>query len=92
MIFNLNNLLFTKDLFESKLELFWNKICLDFTDNNHMFILFKVKYQGSDFATIGNLQRLTYNDKNWYLNWIINNMILKSEYYNETAIESFIFS
>jgi hypothetical protein len=31
-------------------------------------------------------------DKLWYLNWIINNMISKSEYYNETSVESFIFS
>jgi DNA polymerase type B, organellar and viral len=92
MEFKLNKLLFTKDLFQSKLDLFWAKTYQEFTDNNHMFILFKVKYNGSDYTTIGNLQRLNVEDKDWYLNWIINNMIMKSEYYNETSIESFIFS
>lgn len=57
-----------------------------------MFILFKIKYQGSDYTTIGKLQRLNLSDKDWYINWIINNMIYKSEYYNETPVESIIFS
>jgi hypothetical protein len=92
MEFNLGNVLFTIDLFKTKFKLFWDRVEPEFTIDNHMFILFKVKYQGSDFATIGNLQRINQNDKDWYINWIINNMILKSEYYNETAIESFIFS
>jgi hypothetical protein len=90
--FTLNNLVFTTDLFKTKFNVFWNKVKDEFTDNNHMFILFKVKYKGSDYATIGNLQRLTQNDREWYINWIINNMILKSEYYNETPVESFVFS
>nr|YP_009715275.1 hypothetical protein [Russula subnigricans]QGK88081.1 hypothetical protein [Russula subnigricans] len=57
-----------------------------------MFILFKIKYTNKEFVTIGNLQRLNSNDKIWYLDWIINNMINKTEYYNETPIESIIFS
>lgn len=90
--FKIDNLLFTTDLFNSKFNIFWYKISREFTDNNHMFILLKIKYKGSDYTTIGNLQRLNKEDKNWYLNWIINNMIYKSEYYNETPIESIIFS
>ena len=90
--FKIDSLLFTKDLFKSKFNLFWNKVSNEFTNNNHMFILFKIKYKDSDYTTIGNLQRLNQNDQNWYLNWIINNMIYKSEYYNETPIVSFIFS
>jgi hypothetical protein len=88
----LNNQLFSKSLFEKYLNQFWSKVSVKFTDSNHMFILFKIKYQGSDYTTIGKLQRLNKNDINWYLNWIINNMIYKAEYYNETAIESIIFS
>lgn len=92
MEFSISNLLFTRKLFESKLDLFWNKINEKFTNENHMYILFKVKYKGSDYATIGNLQKISKNDKVWYLNWIINNMDFKSEYYNETPIEAFVFS
>ena len=92
LVFNIKNKVFTKILFESKFNTFWEKIEQEFSGNNHMFILFKVKYIGSDYVTIGKLQRLNFSDKDWYLNWIINNMILKSEYYNETPIVSFLFS
>jgi hypothetical protein len=92
VIFDINNKIFSKILFEKIFNQFWDKIEKDFTDNNHMFILFKIKYVGSDYATIGNLQRLNKEDKDWYFTWIINNMILKSEYYNETSIVSFLFS
>jgi hypothetical protein len=57
-----------------------------------MFILFKIKYINNEFATIGKVQYLTNVDKDWYINWIINNIEFKSEYYNETQIESFIIS
>lgn len=58
MVFSNKNLLFTTDLFKSKFNLFWDKVYPGFTNNNHMFILFKIKYKGSDYTTIGNLQRL----------------------------------
>ena len=90
--YSINNKVFTKDLFNSKFNIFWDNISHQFIDNNHMFILFKIKYKDSDYTTIGNLQRLNKEDKNWYLNWIINNMEFKSEYYNEIPITDFVFS
>ena len=88
----LNLQIFTKELFEKIFNQFWNNNSEKFTSSNHMFILLKIKYVGSDYTTIGKLQRLNLSDKNWYFDWIINNMIYKSEYYNETPIESIIFS
>ena len=90
--FNINNRIFTKNLFETIFNKYWKGIENKFTDHNHMFILFKIKYVNGEFATIGNLQRLSQNNKDWYINWIINNMEFKSEYYNETQIEQFIIS
>ena len=90
--FNINNKVFTKALFESIFNKFWNSIENKLNNNNHMFILFKIKYVNKTFSTIGKVQRINKSDKKWYINWIINNMEFKSEYYNETQIESFIFS
>jgi len=92
LVFNINNKVFTKTLFENIFNKFWLQIIEEFTENNHMFILFKIKYVNNEFSTIGKLQRLNSNDKNWYINWIIDNMEFKSEYYNETQIESFIIT
>lgn len=90
--FKINNLVFTNDLFQSKFNQFWEKVNNQFLDDNHMFVLFKIKYKNTDYATIGNLQRLNQTDKDWYFNWILNTIEFKSEYYKETQIESFIFS
>ena len=86
------NRVWTKSLFESKVNVFWNRIEDQFNEQNHMFLLLKIKYNNNDYVTIGNLQRLNKSDKQWYIDYIIENMKFKSEYYNETQIESLIFS
>lgn len=77
---------------EKTLNLFWNKIENNFTENNHMFILLKIKYLNGQTLTIGNLQRLNLNNKKWDIDFLIEIIKLKSEYYNETQIESLILS
>ena len=91
-ILKVNNKIFTKDLFEKLFNKFWVTIENNFTNVNHMFILLKIKYNNGDFVTIGKLQRLNFTDKQWFIDFIIDNMEFKSEYYNETQIESIIFS
>jgi hypothetical protein len=57
-----------------------------------MFILFKIKYVNGQTLSIGKLQRLNKTDKNWYSNFILAFIDLKNNYYNETPINSLIFS
>lgn len=90
--FNVNNRLFSKELLEKNLNKFWNKIENNFSENNHLFILFKIKYINGEFSSIGKIQRINKADKNWYLDFILENMEFKSEYYNETQIGTLIFS
>jgi hypothetical protein len=92
LVFNINNKIFSKILFENKFNKFWNEIENNFTENNHMFILFKIKYVNGQTLSIGKLQRLNKTDKNWYSNFILAFIDLKNNYYNETPINSLIFS
>jgi DNA polymerase type B, organellar and viral len=91
-ILNVNNKVFTKDLFEKLFNQLWTKIENKFLKDNHMFILLKIKYNNGEFVTIRKLQRLNLADKNWYIDFIIESMKFKSEYYNEIQIDSFVFS
>lgn len=91
-ILNFNNKIFTKILFSKIFKEFWLKIEENFTENNHMFILVKIKYINSDFSSIGKVQRINKSDLNWYIDFIIENMKFKSEYYNETPIDQIIIS
>jgi len=90
--FNVKNKLFSQKLFLKMFDQFWNKIVKDFTENNHMFILFKIKYVTGQTLSIGNVQRLNNDDKNWYSEFILNFIELKASFYNDTQIESLIFS
>lgn len=91
-IFNCNNRVLSKNLLLKFLDQFWSQIESNFSYNNHLFILLKIKYINNEFATIGNLQRLNFGNKVWYLNVILELMEFKSDYYKETQIESLIFS
>ena len=91
-ILNFGKKVFSGSLFQSKFNNFWKDIQSSFNNKNYLFILFKIKYVNNDFVTIGKLQKLNITDKDWYINWIIDNMEFKSEYYNETQIDSIIFS
>jgi hypothetical protein len=57
-----------------------------------MYILFKIKYTNMTYATIETLQRVSINDKSWYMNFILKHIIDKEEFYTESQIESFLFS
>jgi DNA polymerase type B, organellar and viral len=89
---NFGRKVFTTSLFKNKFNKFWKDILSEFNENNHLFIILKIKYVNNDFVTIGKLQRLNFSDKDWYIDFIIENIKFKSEYYNETQIEEIIFS
>ena len=91
-IFNFNNKLFTTNLFETIINKFWSKIEHDFTGNNHMFILFKIKYNDGRYVTMNKLQRLNKTDKIWYFKWIIDNILFRGDYYKSTQIHSILLS
>ena len=43
----------------------WNNISEQFNDNNHMFILLKIKYNNGEYSSIGKVQRINITDLNW---------------------------
>ena len=92
LTFSISNKVWSKELFQTIYLQFTNSVSSKFTDSNHMYILFKIKYNTNEIITIGTLQRINLNDLNWYSNWIIKNMLIKSDDYNETGILELIFS
>lgn len=92
VVFKINNRVFTTNLLIKFFTEFWNNVSDQFNNNNHMFILFKIKYNNGEFSSIGKVQRINITDLNWYIDFIIEQMKFKSEYYNETPITEFIFS
>ena len=90
--FKIENKVWGIELFEMIFAKFLSVVKPQFTEKNHMYILFKIKYNTNEIVTIGKLQRINKNDLQWYLNWIIDNMKIKSDDYNETEIIELLFS
>jgi DNA polymerase type B, organellar and viral len=89
---SLNNKIFTKNLFENLIKKFWNKIEYRFTNDNHLYLLFKIQYNDGNFASIGSLQRLNKDDLNWYIDFILSLVQFKSEYYKTNQIKEIIIT
>jgi hypothetical protein len=89
----IRNTNWSNELFKNKLNIFWREIMeTKLVDNQHIWLLFRLQWNDNQFVTIGKLQKLNKEDKNYLFDFVINNMIDKSEYYKEQLIKSMVFS
>jgi hypothetical protein len=91
--FDIKNKVFTRDLLNSNLNKFWSEIIIpNVNENQHIWLLFRLRWANGEYVTIGKLQKLNIEDKDYLLNLIIEEMEDKSEYYKTTNIIGMIFS
>ena len=84
--------IFSRDLLEKNLDLFWNKIVENISKDQHILFLFRLQWSDTQFVTIGNLQRLNKEDKDYILDFIMEEIKDRGEYYLEQSIISIVFS
>jgi DNA polymerase type B, organellar and viral len=83
---------FSKELLESKLDIFWKEVIeTKLSENQHIWLLFKLQWSKTQFVTIGKLIKLNKEDKDYLLEYILTNMEQKEEYYKEQSIQNMIF-
>jgi len=91
--FEIINKNFSTNLFQNKLDIFWNEVMgKELKENQHIWLLFRLQWTNNQFVTIGKLIKLNKEDKDYLFDFIIGNMDDKSEYYNEYLLKSMIFS
>ena len=92
-IFEIKNKNFTSELFKNKLNIFWKEIMENkLNENQHIWLLFRLQWGNYQIVTIGKLQKLNKEDKNYLMEYILNNMEDKSDYYKEQPLKSMMFS
>jgi len=85
--------IFSKELIKTNLNKFWiNVIEKELKDDQHIIFLFRIQWTDNQFVSIGNLQKLNKEDKDYVLNKIVDNMIDKGGYYLEQSILSLVFT
>ena len=84
--------IFSRDLLVQNLNIFWSKIVDKINNDQHILFLFRLQWSDTQFVTIGNLQRLNKEDKDYILNFLIDEIQDRGEYYLEQSIISIVFS
>lgn len=84
-------------LTNQQISFFINKLWEDVVNNidesnQHISIMFKVKYDNNNIASIGYMQRLNKEDKDYYIERIIDLLSLKMQGYINTPILAIIFT
>jgi len=62
------------------------------SENQHIWLLFKLQWTNNNHVTIGKLIKLNKEDKDYLFEYILTNFEDKSEYYTEQTIKNMIFS
>lgn len=62
------------------------------SENQHIWLLFRLQWTNNQFVTIGKLVKLNKEDKNYLFDFILKYMEDKSEYYREETLKSMIFT
>ena len=92
-IIDVSNKVFTKNLLENNLNKFWTEIVeTKVSENQQIWLLLRLQWTNAQYVTIGKLQRLNKTDKEYILEYIINKIEDKSEYYKTSNMISMIFS
>jgi hypothetical protein len=92
-IFEIKNQNFSSELFKNKLNIFWKDIMENkLSENQHIWLLFRLQWGNGQFVTIGKLQKLNKEDEDYIMKYILKNMQDKSDYYKEQGLKSMVFS
>ena len=69
---SLQNIIFNKDILSKELDKFWKEIVeTNMFSNQHLLFLFRIHYKNGEYLTIGKLQSLNLEDKEYLLDLII---------------------
>ena len=85
-------ILLNKHILNNNINNFWSKNVENLGEDLHLLILTRIKFDNGEFSTIGNLQRLNKEDKDFYINYLSNILDLKSDHYTSTPIIGFTIS
>ena len=62
--------LITKPLLMSEINKFWDSVVNKIESNNHILLLFKIKFNSGQIRTLGKMQQLNPNDKNYLVDFL----------------------
>lgn len=90
-IYDINNLVITKSLISKYVNDFWIDIVSKLS-NQHIYLAIKFKFNDNHLATLGNMQKLNKEDKDFLIQYIMDLISTKSDTYTTIPIINLIFT
>lgn len=87
-----DQIVINNNLISESINTFWNSDVKDVNSNQHIIILFRIKTCDGVILTLGHLQKLSTDDKDYFIEYVQDILSMKSEDYNEFMIDEIIFS
>jgi len=84
--------IFNKSLLQKYINTFWLDVVNSINDDQHILINLRLQFDNDQILTIGELQKLNKNDKDYLINYLLDIIELKTDTYITTPIISIIFS
>jgi hypothetical protein len=82
----------TKELLSSNLNKFWKEIMIKLTENQHVLLIFRVRFDNNQVKTISTLKMINKTSKEELLEYLFDRLNLSNEAYSVTPLTSNIFS
>ncbi len=82
----------TKNILSLYINNFWKEIMESINDNQHVMLMFRVKFTNNQIVSISTLKKVNKTSKDLYLNYLLDKLSLSNESYNVEPVSSIIFS
>jgi DNA polymerase type B, organellar and viral len=90
--YNVNNSMIDKNLITKSVNSFWKEISKTVESDQHVISLFRIQTEDNIVLTLGQLQKLSLDDKDYYINYINDILSLKTDEYSNKIITQIVFS
>jgi len=87
-----DQIIITNKVISESINTFWKSEVKDINSNQHIIVLFRIKTCDGVILTLGHLQKLSQDDKDYFIQYVQDILSMKSEDYNEFLIDEIIFS
>nr|YP_009739387.1 DNA polymerase 2 [Tricholoma terreum]QIC20231.1 DNA polymerase 2 [Tricholoma terreum] len=91
-VYPFDNLIFTTDLLKKYINKFWKDNIDQLDKNSHILLLTRLKRENGQIVTIGNLQRINVDDKDYLIELLLNIIEKKTDRYTDGVFKAIIFS
>jgi hypothetical protein len=87
-----DQIIITNKVISESINAFWNSEINNINSNKHIIVLFRIKTSDGVILTLGHLQKLSTDDKDYFIQYVQDILSMKSEDYNEFLLDEIIFS